>query len=121
VRLQADASHAMTLKAAIAELEDTLSADRLTAIEKLKDNALTKRSAANLAAETSFDDEPLSGVGSETWRTLWRAARDYAVSVPGHEHEFPEVGDDARCALCQQPLSLNSGPFPFWWTPGDER
>jgi len=105
VRLQADASHAMTLKAAIAELEDTLSADRLTAIEKLKDNALTKRSAANLAAETSFDDEPLSGVGSETWRTLWRAARDYAVSVPGHEHEFPEVGDDARCALCQQPLS----------------
>lgn len=103
-RLQADARHIKTLQTQITEREHALSADRLTALGKLKDDATTRRSAATVAAATSFDDEPLAGVGSETWRMLWRAARDYAVSVPGHEHEFPEVGDDARCVLCQQPL-----------------
>ncbi|WJR36111.1 AAA family ATPase [Mycobacteroides immunogenum] len=103
-RLHSDARHIETLKTQFAELEDALCASGLTAVRKLKDEAATKRSAATVAAATSFDDEPLAGVGSETWRTLWRAARDYAVSVPGHEHEFPEVSDDARCVLCQQPL-----------------
>lgn len=103
-RLQEDARHTKTLKTQIAELEYALSAGRLTAVNKLKDEAATKRSAATVAAATSFDDEPLAGVGSETWRALWRAARDYAVSVLGHDHEFPEVGGDARCVLCQQPL-----------------
>ncbi|WP_246007697.1 AAA family ATPase [Gordonia oryzae] len=103
-RLQADARDIETLKTQIAELVDALSTDRLTSVGKLKGDAASKRHAATIAAATSFDDEPLEGVGSETWRTLWRAARDYALSGPGHEHEFPDVGDDARCLLCQQPL-----------------
>ncbi|VCT90260.1 hypothetical protein MHAS_01964 [Mycolicibacterium hassiacum DSM 44199] len=107
-RLHADARHISTLKTQLAELEDALCADRLTAVGKLKDEAGAKRAAAAVAAATSFDDLPLAGVGSETWRTLWRAARDYAVSIPGHGHEFPDVGDDARCVLCQQPLGDNA-------------
>lgn len=103
-RLQTDARHIASLKTQLAELEDALSSGRLTAIGKLKEDAATKRGAAIIAAATSFDDEPMSGVGSETWRTLWRAARDYALSDLDHEHGFPEVGDDARCVLCQQPL-----------------
>ena len=35
---------------------------------------------------------------------LWKSAREYAVTIPDHEHEFPEVGEGARCVLCQQPL-----------------
>lgn len=103
-RLQADASQIRTLEKRLSELEDAMSADRLSAVGRLKDDAATKRGAATVAAATSFDDEPLAGVGSETWRALWRAARDYAVSIPDHEHDFPEVGDGARCVLCQQPL-----------------
>ncbi|KAA1399575.1 AAA family ATPase [Aeromicrobium ginsengisoli] len=103
-RLQTDARQIRALEMRLNELENAVSAGRLTAVGKLKDEAETKRSAATVAAATSFDDEPLAGVGSQTWRTLWRAARDYAVSMPDHEHEFPEVGDGARCVLCQQPL-----------------
>lgn len=103
-RLQADAGQVRTLQARLTELESAVSTDHLSAIGKLKNDAATKRAAATVAAETSFDDEPLAGVGSETWRVLWRAARDYSVSVSDHQHEFPGVDDGARCVLCQQPL-----------------
>ncbi|MGB7963918.1 MAG: AAA family ATPase [Propionicimonas sp.] len=103
-RLQTAASQIGTLQARLTELENAVSADRTTALARLKDDAATKRQAATFAAATSFDEEPLAGVGSETWRALWRAARDYAVSTPDHLHEFPEIGDGARCVLCQQPL-----------------
>lgn len=103
-RLKADAREIRTLETRLAELENAVSADRLSAVDKLKGDATTKRAAATVAAATSFDDEPLSGVGSETWRALWRAARDYALSIPGHGHDFKGVGDGARCMLCQQPL-----------------
>ncbi|MBM7331194.1 hypothetical protein JS562_50645, partial [Agrobacterium sp. S2] len=88
----------------LAELEEAVSAVRLTVLEELKVDALTKREAATLAASDSFDGEPLAGVGSAPWRELWRAAREYAITLPGHEHGFPEVGAGARCVLCQQPL-----------------
>jgi len=54
-----------------------------------------------------FTDEPLSGVGSETWRKLWSAARDYSVTEAYPAQNFPVVGDDggdSACVLCQQPL-----------------
>lgn len=107
-RLQTAASKIRTLQARLTELEKAVSADKMAALTRLKDDAATKRQAATLAARARFDEEPLAGVGSETWRALWRAARAYAVSIPGHVHEFPEIGDGARCVLCQQPLEVDA-------------
>ena len=54
-----------------------------------------------------FTDEPITGVGSDTWRTLWAAARDYSLKEAYLGKEFPVLTIDtevAVCVLCQQPL-----------------
>ncbi len=88
-----------------------LSDDALATMTNLKNKALTARDAAKISACTLFDDEPLTGVSSESWRTLWRAARDYSVAEAYPEQPFPVLtidAGDAACVLCQQPL-LNTG------------
>ncbi|CAL8979504.1 hypothetical protein CELL_03205 [Cellulomonas sp. T2.31MG-18] len=103
-RLNADASQLRQLVATLAQLEVAVDDDRFRATEQIRDEAATKRGAATLAASAAFDDAPLPGVGSETWRTLWVAARAYAATIPTHEHELPLGGDGVVCVLCQQPL-----------------
>lgn len=103
-RLQAAATDTKRLQDRLTELTAAISDEHVTAVETLKADAITKREAAKVAAFNTFDDEPLSGVGSQTWRVLWEAARTYATTEVDHEHEFPPTGEGARCALCQQPL-----------------
>jgi hypothetical protein len=62
------------------------------------------REAALVAATADFNDE-LPGVGSETWRALWQAARNYSAAEAYHGEDFPVTHDSARCPLCQQKLS----------------
>jgi len=63
-----------------------------------------KKSAAELAAKLSFDDEPLPQVGCDVWRRLWKAAREYSTTAAYPEMPFPFVGEGARCVLCHQEL-----------------
>lgn len=67
-------------------------------------NARALRAAADLASKSNFTDEPLVGVGSETWRALWSAAEAYSQQEAYHEHPFPNTDGGARCPLCQQEL-----------------
>ena len=46
----------------------------------------------------------MSGVGSDTWRALWKAAQTYSNDDSGLGGTFPVVVGDALCVLCQQPL-----------------
>ena len=88
---------------ALAALSDTA----LTAFAALKGTAVSTREAAEVAAGAIFTDEPLPGVGSETWRVMWKAARDYSLKEAYQDSDFPVVenGDAAAaCVLCQQPL-----------------
>lgn len=88
--------------------ESSLSDAALATATDLKGKALSARDAAKVAAGALFDDEPLHGVSSDTWRRLWRAARDYSVAEAYPEQTFPVLpfaGADANCVLCQQPLS----------------
>lgn len=71
---------------------------------RLRTAAATARAAASVAASGSFEDEPLAGVASETWRALWHAARNYSAQEAYHAHPFPVNGDGAACVLCQQTL-----------------
>ncbi|AQA22115.1 AAA domain protein [Rhodococcus sp. MTM3W5.2] len=75
---------------------------------KLRSDAMSARAAASVAAANSFDDEPLVGVGSETWRALWNTARAYSVTEAYHSHDFPATGDAAVCVLCQQDLDVSA-------------
>lgn len=96
---------ALALECSIAAT--TLSDDALTTMAKVSESAVAARDAAKVAAGALFDDEPLEGVSSDSWRILWRAARDFSVAEAYPEQSFPvlaiEAGD-AACVLCQQPL-----------------
>jgi energy-coupling factor transporter ATP-binding protein EcfA2 len=71
----------------------------------LADSFRTAQAAAAIAAKEFKESENLlPGTGGEAWRELFDAARKFATeSHPGKD--FPELGADAPCPLCQQPLS----------------
>ena len=85
----------------------SLGNEKLVEMTKLKSAAVAAREAATVAAGTLFTDDPLPGIGSETWRVMWRAARDFSVSEAYKGAEFPATfveASPASCVLCQQPL-----------------
>lgn len=104
-RLTQLAEHWRTVDGYVERLAASVSEDAIGKIEEQRKQAVTLREAARIASAESFDSEPLGGVGSETWRALWAAARDYSVAEAYHDHDFPAVTDGAVCVLCQQPLS----------------
>ena len=61
--------------------------------------------ASELAAKNFKEGENLlPGSGGEVWRELFDAARKFAaISHPNKI--FPDLGSDAACPLCQQPLA----------------
>lgn len=85
-----------------------LSPGRGDELVKLRDEAKTLRAAATEASKTSFSDEPLAGVGSETWHVLWQAAENYSVAEAYPGVDFPATEDGHVCVLCQQTLGTDA-------------
>jgi energy-coupling factor transporter ATP-binding protein EcfA2 len=56
----------------------------------------------------SFQSEPLAGVGSGAWKALWEAAQRFSKESAYPDHDFPFLGHECRCVLCQQPLDKES-------------
>jgi len=65
---------------------------------------LESEKAAEIVSKTTFIDEPLKGVGTNPWRILFLAARDYSEKYAYPGEEFPYLGEKARCVLCFQEL-----------------
>jgi energy-coupling factor transporter ATP-binding protein EcfA2 len=94
-------------------LTTALSASQIEQLLKLREEAAEARKAADLAASGAFAAEPLPGVGAETWRRLWEAARAYSTANAYPNFSFPVStpladGTDPRCVLCQQPLDTSA-------------
>lgn len=104
VRLRSASTEVARIRERLIELTTAVGDAKLTELKTLRDSAMSKRAAATIAASATFDSEPLAGVGTGTWRVLWLAARDYSIAEAYHEHNYPEVGEGARCVLCQQIL-----------------
>jgi energy-coupling factor transporter ATP-binding protein EcfA2 len=104
-RLSGVARQLLGLSSDISTLLSELGVERTATRVAAKAKATELRAAADIAATNSFDGEPLPGVGSEAWRTLWNAARAFSLTEAYHTHEFPVTDDSAVCVLCQQPLS----------------
>lgn len=85
-----------------------LGLDALTALKKLSGDAVAARKAATEGAKALGSLSSLEGIGSETWRAMWQAARDYSVSEAYPEKDYPFTGDDSRCVLCQQELDADA-------------
>ena len=67
-------------------------------------DAETLRTTASKASTTSFAEEPLANVGSESWRVLWESAERYSMEDAYPDQEFPVVEDGSLCVLCHQAL-----------------
>jgi energy-coupling factor transporter ATP-binding protein EcfA2 len=96
------------IKSAIEELERLIAAateESRAALRTARAHLATARSAAAAASANLFADEPLPDIGSDVWKALWEAARDYSRASAYPDHPFPVTGTGAHCVLCQQPLS----------------
>ena len=96
------------VKDQVERLYESTSTEGIRTVASSKSSAEDLRKAAKIASSAQFTEEPLDGVGSETWRALWNAAREFSKSEAYHDHEFPVVGEGTVCVLCQQPLSSDA-------------
>lgn len=107
-RLFAAAKDAEALAAHLESIENTLSPTAADRILTLKQRAMELRASADEVSSSSFADEPLPGVGSQTWRAMWEAAECYAQAEAYPDRNFPATEDDDVCVLCQQPLAQDA-------------
>ena len=96
--------HLIDFLAALKELEAELSDASFAAFAAARAAAKTKRQAAKVDAKKAFENPILEGIASESWRLLWEQARLYSEGEAYKEKPFPNVGEQALCVLCQQPL-----------------
>lgn len=104
-RLEGFASALDVLANHLASLDKSLGRDAITALVEKKVKAEQLRAAAEIAAQESSGDQPVAGVGSETWRALWEAARSFSETGAYPGDTFPHLGADSKCVLCHQDLS----------------
>lgn len=75
---------------------------------RIKDSIITRQRVINAKSSVEEASKQLQQVvelqetGSEKWRAMWNAVKDFVEDVPGNE--FPNLSPGAVCALCQQPI-----------------
>lgn len=96
------------IRSAIEQLEQLTAAatnENRAALREAHTHLATARSAAAAASANLFADEPLPDIGSDVWKALWEAARDYSRASAYPDRPFPAARTEDHCVLCQQPLS----------------
>lgn len=83
---------------------EQLSDENCRRIIAAKKKSILKKRAADVAADKVFSDSKLEGIGSDVWKELWEAARNYSVSA-AYKDNYPNVSDGSRCVLCHQTLT----------------
>lgn len=80
----------------------------LTKFRGLAEAHRTAKAAAELAAEAfKKDASVLPGTGGDAWKELFGAARVFCAEAHP-DKEFPHLGPEARCPLCQEPLNMGA-------------
>ncbi len=103
-RLTMQAESVRALARHLKEVEDALSAQALFTIFYVRDEVRLKKEEAKQLRETTFSSDMLVGTGSDSWKTLWEAARRFSQESAYLEKKFPVVENGAHCVLCQQDL-----------------
>ena len=93
------------LAAMVAKSDAVLLPATSDGLRDLLQAAKDKATAAQLAANQAFNEEPLPQAGSEVWKTLWEAARAFSTQETYLAQPFPNTDTGAVCVLCQQGLS----------------
>lgn len=77
-------------------------------IQNLKISAKRKREIAIKDVKVQTGTAKLEGVGSELWRALWEAAKEYSVKEAYPGKEFPVTHPKSHCVLCHQELNIDA-------------
>ena len=84
---------------------DLLSHEKYEELKKLRIEYENKKQIQINAAETAFGNSSLNGVGSDTWKALWSAAKKYSEEKAYIGKKFPYLEENvSRCVLCHQVL-----------------
>lgn len=54
------------------------------------------------------DGKELADTGSDSWKTLFKAAEAFSAQVYPHAEHHPSTEEGAHCVLCQQPLAQSA-------------
>ncbi|QIE45821.1 AAA family ATPase [Pseudohalocynthiibacter aestuariivivens] len=103
-RMRAQKSRLQSLHDDLLDLFKSVSSENVENLKSLASDVKIKREAAALASQRLSQVEPLKGIGSETWRALWDAARAYSLQEAYKDKDFPVAEAAAHCVLCQQQL-----------------
>lgn len=104
-QLRTQKQHIDTLIQDAQKYLEQLSGENYRRIIAAKKKSILKKAAADIAADKVFSDSELEGIGSDVWKELWEAARNYSVSVAYKEAKYPNVSDGSNCVLCHQVLT----------------
>lgn len=87
---------------------EILSEKGVAELRDAKSTAVAAREAADAVSTAMFSSEPVRGIGTESWRILWEAARRFSDEEAYSDQHFPVHEDKdspSRCVLCHQELS----------------
>ncbi len=79
---------------------DAYSTDHLTSILKTQKERDATRKIADAAATKVFSGAIVDGVGSDSWKALWAAAKLFSETEAYPNQKFPHT--DGYCVLCHQ-------------------
>lgn len=85
-----------------------LSDENYRRIIAAKNNSSLKKTAADMAAKRVFSGSELVDIGSEIWKELWEAARNYSILAAYKDTEYPNISEGSRCVLCHQTLTQDA-------------
>ena len=104
IGLRTEARRALEIvREEISTIEDSLVDTEVAAIRQKQQTAEARNRAAETAAKDIFSDQPISDLGSETWRQMLTYAREFAATVFS-DTPPPQLASGSLCVLCQQDL-----------------
>lgn len=104
MRLRTESKQALeTVKKDIAAIDETLADPAIVTFRQEKQDADVKNRAAKAAARDLFGNQPISDLGSDTWRQMLIYAREFATTI-FPDAPPPPLSGSGMCVLCQQEL-----------------
>lgn len=97
-----------SIKTSIENRLSVTTGESLENLRKLLKDATQKRQISLEGAKALGIESKLEGVGHNTWKALWEAAREYSTQCAYRDESFPHTGSQARCVLCHQELDADA-------------
>ena len=83
---------------------EMISDERVAELDRISSETSSLKRLSSAQAQELMDKAYLAGLVSDEWWQLWQSAKAYSEDRAYIGQGFPNVGEGARCVLCQQEL-----------------